>query len=144
MKVKVKMRTSKKAVSKRKYRIDLRARAFRALPDRIKCPHCTAVQAKAEYGVRVVKRDGRGMPLKVVRQSWCQTCRNTQQGGAKKVARKPVAAIAPTAPAPPMKYVAVETEPHLYSFSTKNALQHWLAGKPGRTPVQIEVGNAMH
>lgn len=54
---------------------DVRTAAYNALPAELTCPCCQATKSKAEFGVRVVKKDEAGNPLKAVRQSRCRSCR---------------------------------------------------------------------
>ena len=39
------------------------------------CPCCQQHKNKAEFGVRVMKRDVNGVPVSIRRQSYCRTCR---------------------------------------------------------------------
>lgn len=52
------------------------AAAFEKLPRKMTCPKCKRSQPKTAYGVRVIKRDARGVPLVCRRQSWCAGCRS--------------------------------------------------------------------
>lgn len=49
--------------------------AFAALPELHICPRCDQLKSKTEFGMRVVKKDVNGSPLKAVRQSYCRDCR---------------------------------------------------------------------
>lgn len=56
--------------------VSLQDQVMAMLPAKLECPHCHEMKKKALFGVRVVSRDSRGQPDKVIRQSWCQDCRN--------------------------------------------------------------------
>ena len=67
----------KKLVDSIEYKLDNPREAFyRSLPDYCNCPKCGKDLLKSEFGVRVVKRDSGGVPTKMLRQSWCSTCRS--------------------------------------------------------------------
>jgi rubredoxin len=51
------------------------AQAFADLPERLTCPRCGRSRKKEFFGVRVVKKDARGRPLQIYRQSYCRDCR---------------------------------------------------------------------
>ena len=53
----------------------LLAAAYRKLPARVKCPKCKRTRAKDQFGLRVMARNGRGLPTKIARQSYCKACR---------------------------------------------------------------------
>lgn len=48
---------------------------FAALPDRLTCPCCKATLPKDRFGIRIMKRDSYGNPLKIRPQSYCKACR---------------------------------------------------------------------
>ena len=48
---------------------------FNSLPAMLHCPHCDLDKPKADFGVRVMKKDASGNPLKLARQSRCKLCR---------------------------------------------------------------------
>ncbi len=50
--------------------------AFRTLPKRIICPKCERNRTPDAFGMRVMKRDAKGLPLVVRRQSYCVDCRS--------------------------------------------------------------------
>jgi hypothetical protein len=49
--------------------------AFAALPQRLTCPKCKQTRLKEMFGMRVMKRDSKGIPTRVIRQSHCRDCR---------------------------------------------------------------------
>jgi hypothetical protein len=49
--------------------------AVQKLPLRIVCPKCGKNRPRKFFGLRVMKRDGQGLPTAIRRQSWCSTCR---------------------------------------------------------------------
>ncbi len=49
--------------------------AFDALPDALTCPKCAREKHKSHFGVRVMSRDAANVPTKIVRQSYCRSCR---------------------------------------------------------------------
>lgn len=55
--------------------VDVREAAFAALPESLHCPRCNCSKHKAQFGVRVVKKDAAGAPVKAIRQSYCRDCR---------------------------------------------------------------------
>lgn len=54
---------------------DPAAAFFDALPAVLFCPCCKAHKPKEAFGVRVMKRDDKGVPTVVRRQSYCRECR---------------------------------------------------------------------
>lgn len=48
---------------------------FESLPEKLTCPCCSATLPKKNFGVRVMKRDANGMPVKMRAQSYCGACR---------------------------------------------------------------------
>lgn len=53
----------------------LHAVAMKALPERLTCPKCGKTRAKAQFGLRVMARDAKGLPTRIARQSYCSSCR---------------------------------------------------------------------
>ena len=54
----------------------LLAGALRKLPSRLACPKCGKTRPKEMFGLRVMKRDVRGIPVVIRRQSYCAACRH--------------------------------------------------------------------
>jgi len=54
---------------------DVVAKFFEALPEKLTCPCCKAHIPKQNFGVRVMKRDANGVPVKMRAQSYCKACR---------------------------------------------------------------------
>lgn len=55
--------------------VGLREKVFAELPEHIQCPKCWTVRHKSAFGVRVMAKDEKGNPTKVIRQSYCKFCR---------------------------------------------------------------------
>lgn len=53
----------------------LLAAAYEKLPARMPCPKCKKTRSKSQFGLRVMTRDSRGIPMKTARQSYCVSCR---------------------------------------------------------------------
>ncbi|MHB8874017.1 MAG: hypothetical protein ACYC8T_10060 [Myxococcaceae bacterium] len=53
----------------------LLAVAFKKLSQRLSCPKCKKTRPKDKFGLRVMRRDARGIPVVIRRQSYCATCR---------------------------------------------------------------------
>lgn len=56
---------------------DARAAFYESLDESFTCPKCHIEKHKAEFGVRVMKKDADGKPLKISRQSYCRQCRSS-------------------------------------------------------------------
>lgn len=56
---------------------DMRQAVFAALPDQLSCPKCGKEKHKDQFGVRVMAKDEKGNPTKVIRQSYCRPCRSS-------------------------------------------------------------------
>lgn len=56
--------------------IDVARRQFMAtLPGSAECPKCKHTLRQDDFGVRVMKKDANGLPLRLSRQSYCKACR---------------------------------------------------------------------
>ncbi len=51
--------------------------AFEALPKRIVCPRCKKSTTKDAFGLRVMARDGKGVPTRIAKQRYCKACRGS-------------------------------------------------------------------
>jgi hypothetical protein len=54
---------------------ELRAAAMKRLPKRLTCPKCRKSRTKDHFGLRITARDASGLPTRIVRQSYCSSCR---------------------------------------------------------------------
>jgi hypothetical protein len=53
----------------------IREKFIETLPVTAMCPKCSTVRHRTDFGVRIMKKDARGLPLSLLRQSYCKTCR---------------------------------------------------------------------
>jgi hypothetical protein len=54
----------------------LLAAAFETLPKRATCPKCKRSRPKKAFGLRVMARDPKSTPTRIVLQSYCGSCRS--------------------------------------------------------------------
>lgn len=54
---------------------DVVQRFFESLPQKLTCPCCKFYGHKMNFGVRVMKKNAKGMPVVLRRQSYCKACR---------------------------------------------------------------------
>ena len=54
---------------------DVVQKFYDALPEKLTCPCCKFHGHKLNFGVRVIKRDASGVPVKMRPQSYCKACR---------------------------------------------------------------------
>jgi hypothetical protein len=54
---------------------DVVQKFYESLPENLTCPCCKFHGHKMNFGVRVIKRDANGVPVKMRAQSYCKACR---------------------------------------------------------------------
>lgn len=54
---------------------DVVQKFYESLPENLTCPCCKFHGHKLNFGVRVIKRDANGVPVKMRAQSYCKACR---------------------------------------------------------------------